>query len=208
MAINEKHINESIEHAVLAKTDFARMLGISLRTFERRVSDGTLIPVERPHKGSRKQRFALCANMRRYLAHLDARNEHSSKASEHKQEMLRHDAEIKQSKAVILEMEVRQLQMKMHDATDVQALTADLIDTIREALLSFPEKATAAVWSLPAPRDPNEVADVLRKEVYSIMAGLANYQFDGRRIQEKMKKIKEVVDVGSADRNAAAQAIK
>ena len=196
---------KSIESAVVSKPDLAGMLGISLRTFERRVSDGTLIPTERPPKGTRGQFFDFCANTRRYIAYIEARNDQLAKNSAHKNEMLRHDVEIKRAKAIMLEMEATELQRIMHRAEDVDAMTADLIETIRRALLSLPERLTAAILSLQIPRVPSEVAAAMRSEVYSVMAELANYRYDGRCVNKKVKQIKEGSGI---DRDTAAKTIK
>ena len=76
-------------------------------------------------------------------------------------------------------------------------MTDDLVETIREALVSLTERMAAATLSLPAPRNPNEVADLLRKEVFSTMADLSNYRFDGKRVQER--------EGATGDHGAAAQ---
>lgn len=97
------------------------------------------------------------------------------------------DAKIKQSKAAVLEMEVKELQGKMHRSEDVAELTEDLVYTIRGMLLALPGRLAVDV---AATSDPAETAELIRREVYKVMEELSRYRYDPTLYEEKVRERK------------------
>lgn len=94
------------------------------------------------------------------------------------------DAHLKAAKARIAKLEADELEGKMHRSEDVEALTEDMIYTIRGALLALPGRLAvdAAAASTAA-----EASDVIRKEVYLIMKELSEYKYDSSKYAERVR---------------------
>ena len=94
---------------------------------------------------------------------------------------------IKNAKAETSELELKELQGKMHRSEDVANMTEDLIFAIRGMLISLPGRLavdTAAVET------PAEASELIRKEVYKIMSELSEYKYDPKKYEERVRERK------------------
>ena len=82
------------------------------------------------------------------------------------------EATLKLSKAKIAKAQADELSGQMHRSEDVAAMTADLIYTIRGALMAFPGRVAIDAAAIT---DAAEEAEYLRKEVNNLCAHLAQY---------------------------------
>jgi len=94
------------------------------------------------------------------------------------------EVQMKASKALVAKLEAEELKGKMHRAEDVEAMTEDLIYAIRGALLALPGRVAidGAAASTPA-----EVSNVVRDEVYKVLAELAAYQYDPQKYADRVR---------------------
>lgn len=94
------------------------------------------------------------------------------------------EAKMKASKAKVAALEAEELEGKMHRAEDVCAMTEDLIYTIRGALIALPGRLAVDVVACTTAA---EASDVIRKEVHKVMRELANYRYDPRVYEERVR---------------------
>lgn len=94
------------------------------------------------------------------------------------------EVRLKQAKADIAELEVKELQGKMHRSEDVASMTEDLIYSVRGMLIALPGRLAVDVANISSPA---EAADIIRKEVFKIMAELANYRYDPKKYEERVR---------------------
>lgn len=167
---------EIVAEQEVTTTDLAAVLGLSARRVQQLTQDGTLQTIRRGH-------FLLGDAVQRYIAYatrntMDEESEKSEKA--------RRQAEVtlKASKAMIAKYEAEELRGKMHRSEDVEALTEDLVYTIRGALIALPGRL--AVDCAAAQTAP-EASDVVRKEVYKVMRELAAYHYDPKKYEERVR---------------------
>lgn len=172
MAENDIPINEK----EISTTELAAVLGVTARRVQQMAQDGTLVT-------SRKGRFLLGDAVQRYLRFItrDPVDDESVKI-----EKARRTAEVqlKASKATVAKLEAEELRGKMHRSEDVEAMTEDLIYTIRGALISLPGRLAvdcAAAESAP------ECSEIIRKEVYKVMRELAAYHYDPKKYEERVR---------------------
>ena len=165
MAAREKVADKNV-----ATTELAAVLGISARRVQQLAQDGILDTVERG-------KFELGAAVQAYIRFLgrDAMTEEDKKLESAKRKA---EATLKLSKAKIAKAQADELSGQMHRSEDVAAMTADLIYTIRVAI------DAAAIT------DAAEEAEYLRKEVNILCAHLAQYRYDPKayeaRVRERM----------------------
>ena len=173
--------------AVYVKTaDICRLIGKSNQWVGQLVSRGTLHKKKTPHGIM----FELSNNMQDYCAMLDARAEPEKSDADLKRENAKSAAEItlKAAKATIAQLEAAELQGKMHRSEDVAAMTEDLIFTMRNMLAALPGRLAVDV---AAAESAAEAADIIRREVHSIMAEIAKYRYDPAKYEERVRERKK-----------------
>lgn len=158
-------------------TELACVLGITARTIRRMVEDGRL---EKSSRG----RFRLCDCVRQYIAE---KSQSDLSEDDEKLERAKKAAEVtlKTSKAHIAKMEADELRGKMHRSEDVEAMTADLIYTLRGSLLALPGRLAVDVAAV---KTPAEAAEVIRREVALLMQELTQYRYDPKKYEERVRK--------------------
>lgn len=121
---------------------------------------------------------------------LDARAEPEKSDADLKRENAKSAAEItlKAAKATIAQLEAAELQGKMHRSEDVAAMTEDLIFTMRNMLAALPGRLAVDV---AAAESAAEAADIIRREVHSIMAEIAKYRYDPAKYEERVRERKK-----------------
>ena len=131
-------------------------------------------------------KFELGAAVQAYIRFLgrDAMTEEDKKLESAKRKA---EATLKLSKAKIAKAQADELSGQMHRSEDVAAMTADLIYTIRGALMAFPGRVAIDAAAIT---DAAEEAEYLRKEVNILCAQLAQYRYDQKayeaRVRERM----------------------
>ncbi|MBQ7391210.1 MAG: hypothetical protein IJV73_00850 [Clostridia bacterium] len=169
---------------IFVKTaDICSMIGKSNQWVGQLTSQGTLNKSMTPH-GSL---YNLTDNIRSYCDMLEERasanpvDEEEDKIEKAKRMA---DARIKASKAVIADLQAKEMQGKMHRSEDVSAMTEDLIYAIRGALIALPGRLSVEVAAIS---DPAEVSAVIQREVYKIMEDLSTYQYDPKKYEERVR---------------------
>lgn len=172
----------------VSTSELACVLGISGRNIRQLAEDGKL-------KKTSKGRFKLCDSVKKYIEY---KKKDEKDEADLKLELARRTAEatLKASKAQIAKMEVEELQGKRHRSEDVAAMTEDLIYTIRGALLALPGRL--AVDTSTA-KSPAEAAEIIRKEVYTVMQDLSEYRYDPKKYEERVRARRDWEIYGEGD---------
>lgn len=162
---------------LISKQELATVLGVSPRNIRQLTEDG-IIPV------LAKSKVALADGVQKYIAWKTKKPvlEGSEADAERKKKVA--DASYKESKAKIASYEAAELEGKMHRSEDVQALTEDMIFTIRSALMALPGRLAVDVVNC---KTPAEASDFITKEVHKIMRELAEYEYDPERYKELVR---------------------
>jgi len=170
----------------VSEAELAVVLGVTGRRVRQLVEDGVL------HQ-SRKGRYFLCESVRLFFA---KRNQID--AEDLRLDRARRDADVqlKASKAAIAKMTADELKGKLHRSEDVAAMTEDLIYEIRGALIALPGRLAVDV---AAATTPAEASEIIRKEVHKVMRELANYQYDPKKYEERVRERMDWSDGDSDD---------
>ena len=97
---------------------------------------------------------------------------------------LRAEADLKQSKAKIAEMQLKELEGKMHRSEDVEAMTNDLVYTVRSAITALPGRLAMDVVQA---KSAAEASVLIRSECYKILEELANYKYDPEAYMRRVR---------------------
>ncbi len=159
----------------VSTSELAAVLGVTGRYIRQLAEDGVLHKVQQGV-------FPLTDSVQAYIANLSRRSLRDD--NDLARSRLSADVRAKNAKAEIAELQAQELRGKMHRSEDVEALTEDLVYTIRGALLALPGRL--AVDCAAAQTAP-EASDVIRKEVYKVMRELAAYHYDPKKYEERVR---------------------
>lgn len=177
MAGNDGDVVDKItDETEVSITELAVVLGLSASRIYQMIRDGIL---QKTGRG----RLPLADSVRRYINFLsmDAVSEEDMKLDKMRRQS---EVTMKASKAQIAKLEMQELQGKMHRSEDVAALTEDLIYTARGTLMALPGRLAVDV---AAASNAAEAAEVIRKEVHKAMRELANYRYDPKKYEERVR---------------------
>lgn len=164
------------EETLVNTTSMAVLTGLTARRVQQLIQDGTFTTVSRGlmRAGDTLEKYHnLLKNSKEDEE--DRKIERARRASE---------AKMKASKATVAALEAEELKGKMHRSEDVAAMTEDMIYTIRGALIALPGRLAVDV---AACKTPNEASEVIRKEVHKVMRELANYRYDAKKYEERVR---------------------
>ena len=96
---------------------------------------------------------------------------------------LRAEVDLKEAKASAAQMELKELQGKMHRAEDVEAITTDHVLFFRSMLMAMPGKLAVDVSNL---RTAAEISERIKQECYFILESLADYRYDPEEYKKRV----------------------
>lgn len=168
----------------LQSTDIiAKLFDLDVRRVQQLAKEGIL-----PAASQRPYKFDLLPTVKAYIRYLrdrangkEAKTADTVKAEANK---LRAEADLKQSKAKIAELQLKELEGKMHRSEDVEALTNDLVYTARSMIMALPGRLAMDVVQAGS---ANEASALIRTECYKILDELAGYQYDPEAYRRRVR---------------------
>ena len=161
----------------------AKLFGVTERRVQQLASEG-IIPAaqKKPYK------FDLLPTVQAYIRYLsDKANGKEQKSSDTVQaeaDKLRAEADLKQSKAKIAEMQLKELEGTMHRSEDVEAMTNDLVYSVRGQIMALPGRLAMDVVQA---QTAAEASAIIRSECYKILEELAGYKYDPEAYQRRVR---------------------
>lgn len=163
----------------------AKLFGVTERRVQQLAKEGVI-----PAASVRPYKFDLLPTVQAYIRYLsDKANGKETKSADTVQaeaDKLRAEADLKQSKAKIADMQLKELEGKMHRSEDVEAVTNDLVYTVRSMIMALPGRLAMDVVQAT---NANEASALIRSECYKILNELAGYQYDPevyrRRVRDR-----------------------
>lgn len=164
--------------------EVAALFGVTERSVQQLAKNG-IIPVvkKRPYE------FDLYDVAQEYIHYLSEKVQgRERKASGTvESEKLRAETDFKRSKADMAALQLKELEGKMHRSEDVEAMTNDLVYSIRSMLLALPGRLAMDIVEVS---NANEASAMIRKECHAILNELSNYRYDPdeyrRRVRERI----------------------
>lgn len=168
----------------LQSTDIiAKLFDLDVRRVQQLAKEGIL-----PAASQRPYKFDLLPTVKAYIRYLrDRANGKEAKTADTvkaEADKLRAEADLKQSKAKIAELQLKELEGKMHRSEDVEALTNDLVYTARSMIMALPGRLAMDVVQAGS---ANEASALIRTECYKILNELAGYQYDPEAYRRRVR---------------------
>lgn len=179
----------------------AQVFQMTVRRVQQLNQEGIIQTVE-IQQGKRKfRRYDLIPTIMQYIKYL------SDKANGRKQRQsvtdkedakLQAEVDLKTAKAKIVQLELDELEGRMHSADDVESMTTDLVLAVRSALLSLPGQLSVDLADVS---NAAEISEIIKKTVNDILNDLSKYEYNPaeykRRVRERqgwLEKVEEDED--------------
>ena len=134
----------------------AKLFGVTDRRIQQLAKDGII-----PAAQKRPYMFDLLPTVQSYIRYLsDKANGREAKSADTAQvemEKLRAEADMKRSKADMAAMQLKELEGKMHRSEDVEAVTNDLVYTVRSMIMALPGRLAGGKRQRSLGTDPGGV---------------------------------------------------
>lgn len=166
------------KETMVTTTEVAAVVGVSIRRIQQLIQDGVIVSRE---NGSLNLSQAVQAFFKQKYREYEEYDADDAKAEKIKKNA---EAMLKTSKAKMAQYEVKELEGKLHASSDVEALTEDMIYSIRSALVALPGRLAVDVT---AAQTPAEASEIIKREVYQIMRELADYHYDADKYAERVR---------------------
>lgn len=161
----------------------AKLFELDPRRVQQLAKEGVL-----PAASQRPYKFDLLPTVKAYIRYLrDRANGKEAKTADTvkaEADKLRAEADLKQSKAKIAELQLKELEGKMHRSEDVEAMTNDLVYTARSMIMALPGRLAMDVVQTGS---VNEASALIRAECYKILNELAGYQYDPEAYRRRVR---------------------
>lgn len=159
----------------------AKIFGVSTRRVEQLKTEGVIKGQGKPTK------YDLLPTIQAYIRYLSDKangREKRQTTAELEEAKLRAEVDIKEAKAKAAQMELKELQGKMHRAEDVEAIMTDHVLFFRSMLMAMPGKLAV---DLAGTHTAPEQADRVKREVYYLLERLAEYRYDPEEYKARVR---------------------
>lgn len=174
---------ENTKQNIQSTDIIAKLFDLDVRRVQQLAKEGIL-----PAASQRPYKFDLLPTVKAYIRYLrDRANGKEAKTADTvkaEADKLRAEADLKQSKAKIAELQLKELEGKMHRSEDVEALTNDLVYTARSMIMALPGRLAMDVVQAGS---ANEASALIRTECYKILDELAGYQYDPEAYRRRVR---------------------
>ncbi|MGF7185529.1 phage terminase Nu1 subunit (DNA packaging protein) [Desulfitispora alkaliphila] len=172
-------MSENNKPKTVGSKEIAQLLGVTRRWVQQLTQDGIIVG----KKVGNNYHYDLLSTIQRYISYLQHKAEEAETgvSPDLQIEKLKTEIDLKKSKAKIAQLEVKELESKMHRAEDVEGMTTDLISTIHSKISELPDILGKDIAKLGTAA---EVSDRIKEAVIDILDDLSDYEYDPDASQE------------------------
>lgn len=166
--------------------EVAKLFGVDNRRIQQLTQEGVISGF----KEGQAYRYNLTETVQQYIRYLKGKindsNRETAKSEELEIQKLQAEVDFKKARAKRANLEVDELEGRMHSADDVEFLVTDIIVNIRSALLALPGQLAVAVVNAESAA---EVSVIINSEVRRLLESMSNYKYDpaeyAKRVRER-----------------------
>lgn len=171
----------------------AEIFGVTPRRVQQLTKEGVITA----RRDGNTYTYDLIPTISQYIKYLSDKADGHDKPEKSKGAEMRRleaEADLKRSKADIAALELKEFEGKMHRSEDVEAMTADLINTIKGLLLALPNRCAI---DTQRSKSAAEAAEIIKKEVYQILNILSEYKYDSEKYAKMVREREGWQDVSA-----------
>lgn len=176
----------------------AKLFQVTVRRIQQLTQEGILETVEIKQGKRILRRYDLIPTVQAYIKYLGdkAYGREQKGSTDKEEEKLQAEIDMKKTKARIAELELDELEGRMHSADDVEAMTTDLCLAVRSALLSMPGQLAVDVAEST---DAAEISEIIKAAVNDILDELSRYEYDPGEYRRRVRERQGWLENHSAD---------
>ena len=163
---------------LISTAKLARILGKSSRTIQDLAQQGHITSI----KSGTRYSYALNFVVQEYIKYLTERC--AKGVNSLVNQKMQEDIRFKKAKADMMELNLEELEGRLHNAEDVESMTTDMILAVRSALLAMPGKLGVEVAEIS---DKMECSEVIKKCVYDILEDLSRYEYNPEEYKKRVR---------------------
>lgn len=168
---------------MVSSSEIAKLIGKTIKTVQDLTNNGVLPAVETKNGKRVTRKYNKYMAMQAYIRHVEERA--AKKNGDGKeQEKSQVEIDIKRTKLRMAELQLEELEGKVHLAEDVESLTDDLVLCVRANLLAMPGRLAVPLAEMG---DASEVSARIQEEVCMILEDLANYEYDPKEYKKRAR---------------------
>lgn len=187
-------------HDLVDKKKIKEMFGLgSIRRVEQLTEDGIIESVAISQGKRTVQRYEFEATIKRYIKYLSDKaygREQKRGNLGKEEEKLQAEIDFKRAKARMAELQLEELEGRMHSAEDVEAMTTDLCLAVRSALLSMPGQLSVDVSEA---QTAAEISEIIKKAVNDILEELSGYEYNPEKYRRRVRERQGWIDKAEQD---------
>lgn len=164
-------------------TMVAKLFNLTVRRIQQLTQDGVLAT----ELVDKKRKYDLLLTVQRYIAYLQekvVKKGENKDDAQNESRKIKADADLRAAKAEIADMELKELRGEMHRSEDVEAMTTDLVFTIRSMMLALPGRLAIDLAKITKPA---EISESIKQEIHAILLELSNYQYDADAYKKRVR---------------------
>ncbi len=166
------------EQKLINSMELAKIIGKSERYIQTLVKSEHITVI----KKGKNNTYDLYKVIQEYIEYIlkQSKKEFKSLEDEKTNEEIRY----KRAKAGKAILELEELEGRMHAAEDVEEMTTDLVLMVRSCLLGLPGKLAVELATV---EEETQVAELIKREVYSILIDLSQYEYNPNEYQKRVR---------------------
>lgn len=164
-------------------TMVAKLFNLTVRRIQQLTQDGVLAT----ELVDKKRKYDLLLTVQKYIAYLQekvVKKGENKDDAQNESRKIKADADLRAAKAEIADMELKELRGEMHRSEDVEAMTTDLVFTIRSMMLALPGRLAIDLAKITKPA---EISERIKQEIHVILLELSNYQYDADAYKKRVR---------------------
>ena len=176
----------------------AKLFQVTVRRIQQLTQEGIIETVEIKRGKCTLRRYDAVPTIQAYIKYLGdkAYGREQKGSTDKEEEKLQAEIDMKKAKARIAELELDELEGRMHSADDVEAMTTDLCLAVRSALLSMPGQLAVDVAEST---DAAEISEIIKAAVNDILDELSRYEYDPGEYRRRVRERQGWLENHSAD---------
>ena len=178
---------ESVKKNLVKVDVIAKIFQITVRRVQQLTQEGIIHTISTVENGRKVKRYDLIQTIMQYIQYLSdkANGKAKNTSTEEKEDAkLQAEVDMKTAKAKIVQLNLKELEGRLHAAEDVEAMTTDLVLYVRSAVLSIPGQVAVDVAEV---NDPAEVSNIISEVVNNILKDLSNYRYNPEEYQRRVR---------------------
>lgn len=158
----------------------------SVRRVQQLTQDGVISTTDIKESGRKVKRYELIPTVKAYIKFIqDKAYGREKKMSEADliTRKLQADVDFKEAKAKMAQLQLDEIEGRMHSAEDVECMTTDLCLAIRSALLAMPGQLSKDVAE---ESDPSQVQILIKDTVCLVLEELSRYEYSKENYRKRV----------------------